>query len=195
MARVKSYGPGTDFYPVDLNNIQDDYEKSFSAWKPLTVRSGSIQPSAAGDTWMMYSGSAGTAAPTGPGAYLADYALFLDPADYAVGARTPEFRVRGTLHVNSVLPGRAITLGLVRIATSTTLSAGDQLTAATLASAATGSAVTATGLVANTRVVTTTPAFTLAAADEYALAAQALVGGIAANSVISILLQLQYRLV
>jgi hypothetical protein len=94
MARVKTFAAGGTVTAADLNAVQDDYEGLLATWKPTgIVRSMAFAASQTATGYMTRAGGVVTDLST---RHPADMVFYLDPAQYASGARTVQFRGYGT---------------------------------------------------------------------------------------------------
>lgn len=159
MARFKTFANSGTLLATDLNSVQDDYERLFSIQKQVQAsRVGSptqVQVTGAA-TFMVGSGLQ----PLAP--------IYLDPADYAAGARTVKLRLRVWVVTNAVAPAINFAFAL-QLITGTSSAAGSPITTITYAAAISGSSVAINAPGASSFNQAASSAFNFPAAGVYAI--------------------------
>lgn len=192
MARVKTFSNGGTLVPTDLNSIEDDYEYAFSTYKSVpTLESpqpGAIAASTTAATYIWgYQGiyAQGSAASI----YLGGF--YLDPAEVTAGTRANKLRLRAQCATNSVAPTVNFTFGLYPI--SAFGGGSNQVPYInTLGTVVSGSTIAFNTPSASTQTDSNSGDFTWPAAGWYSFGV-VVSGTVAANSIPSFLVKLQYR--
>jgi len=156
----------------------------FSTYKDLYRMSGTNISAA---TELLNTTNLASAVPVGATTYL----IYLDPADYAAGARTVKMRLRAILLTDATAPGISYTYGLYPVA-SWGGASGATPTIASLGTVVSGSAVTFSSPGTSAQLQSVSADFAMPAAGFYAIGV-APSGTAAANALTSHIAHLQMR--
>jgi hypothetical protein len=188
MGRIKTFTNGGSILPADLNSIQDDYEKAFSAYQLVHEDSGALVGAVSpGGVFFVNGGSliASNGAGTAPGHAM----FYFNPADFFSAPRACKLRMQMAVAVNNTAPGCSFTGGIYEFTAPAGGAGAMTFTAVSVAASALAIAAPA----ANSRNVHVTADFDAPVAGWYGLAVALNGGGSAANSVTLFSAQLQVR--
>ena len=165
MARVKTYSNGGSLFPADLNSLQDDYEPSFSTWKPVGPPFGGyITGGQSAGSFVLPIGGRPANNTNGSGGGT----FWFDPADYAGAsptvARVAKVRFRVAWMTDAVAPAVSFTVALAPV----TAVAGTASVTTFTYGAATALTTTITTPAASSMGVVTSADLTPPAAGAYA---------------------------
>lgn len=205
MARVKTFANAGTLLPTDLNAIQDDYdakdavivasaEYAFSSYKTILPPMG-VAIDDNNDTGPILLSRTPPLSTVGfdPGATagVIQFAVYLDPADFAAGSRTSKLRLRAQCITNAVAPNKTITAGMYPI-TAFGGASGAHPYVQTLGTVVTGSTVAFATPALSTRTPSTSGDFTFPSAGWYSFALSTS-GAMAVGSRTVIMADLQVR--